>query len=100
MKRETIGRSIVLATSLLIVSMTGHTGQKSIPKNADFVQVSQNGVPVFIRWSEVSVVKLYDDNGGAESFWEITVQGSAENPIIVKNAYAFPLIAERLKDSH
>jgi hypothetical protein len=100
MKRETTGRAIVLAVSLLLVGMAGHTGQKQAQRVADFVEVSQNGVPVFIRWSSVSVVKLYDDNGGAESFWEITVQGSQENPIIVKNAYAFPLIMERLKDSH
>lgn len=99
MKRETFGRCLLLLACLLLLTVGGQTGQR-VPqaKQPAFVFVVQNGTPVWIRWSAVSQVKLFDDNGGEESFWELTVQGAAENPVIVKNAYAFPLIAERVKD--
>lgn len=98
MKRETFTRTLLLTLCLLLLLTIG--GQSGVRTQSDFVFVTQNGTPVWIRWSSVSMAKLYDDNGGAESFWEITVSGAAENPVVVKNAYAFPIIAERLKDRH
>lgn len=96
MKRENFARSLLLLAVLLLFALMGHTEGKRTP---DFIFVVQNGTPVWIRWSDVAMVKLYDDNGGAESFWEITLtSGASENPVIVKDAYAFPWIAERLKD--
>lgn len=95
MKRENLTRTLILLACLLFVTLMGHTEGK---QTTDFIFASQNDVPVWIRWSDVAMVKLYDDNGGPESYWEITVKGASETPVVIKDAYSFPWIAERLKD--
>lgn len=97
MKPEKAFSLLLLACLLLLPLCIG--GQTPPRTQADFVSVVQDGAPTWIRWQEVSLVKLVDDNGGPESYWEIHRRGEAE-PLIVKDAYQFPEIGVRLKDRH